>query len=397
MQPELLYLVSPAGNPNFGDEFIAASWLKYLSATRPEADVWLDCPQPGLAQVLFDGMHPRLRITNTLWRLTHDNANLPPDESRATVRARVIGLGSPAYDLGLLKLREATSLHLLGGGYINGNWEHHAALIHSMRAVQEITSAPLFATGQGLMPAIASERGAQTLFEGFAHVSARDDASARAYGIDLGLDDAFLGAAETRSGALPGLYVCIQNDTVDAGAFDQAVQFARTRAIEARQEGTAVFYVEAIPGGDRVGFEKLSDIIPEDHFIPFSRIWSEGLPVASDQVWLTSRFHFHLLASAAGARGVAFAMKEGYYDVKHQSLVSLGSGWTVAGPGQEPAFPAPSGALVDKLPALAASKRTEAAKMYLAGVDATATSSSFRGDTSSKATFATRLRSRLAR
>ena len=53
MQPGLIYLIGPSGNPNFGDEFIAASWLKYLAVERPDADVWLDCPQPGLAQVLF--------------------------------------------------------------------------------------------------------------------------------------------------------------------------------------------------------------------------------------------------------------------------------------------------------------------------------------------------------
>src|SRR5688572_21451474 len=98
MQSGPIYLIGPSGNPNFGDEFIAASWLKYLAVERPDADVWLDCPQPGLAQVLFEGLHPRLRVTNTLWRLVHETADLSLDDAADLIRARVTGLGSPSYD-----------------------------------------------------------------------------------------------------------------------------------------------------------------------------------------------------------------------------------------------------------------------------------------------------------
>ncbi|GAA3286469.1 hypothetical protein GCM10017708_01970 [Arthrobacter citreus] len=48
----------------------------------------------------------------------------------------VRNLGSPHYDLGLVKLRQAHSLHLLGGGYVNGIWPHHTALISGMLAVR---------------------------------------------------------------------------------------------------------------------------------------------------------------------------------------------------------------------------------------------------------------------
>jgi polysaccharide pyruvyl transferase WcaK-like protein len=94
MQSGPIYLIGPSGNPNFGDEFIAAAWLKYLAEVRPDADIWLDCPQPGLASILFDGLHPRLRVTNTLWRLVHETAELPLETAAETIRARVTGLGS---------------------------------------------------------------------------------------------------------------------------------------------------------------------------------------------------------------------------------------------------------------------------------------------------------------
>lgn len=331
MQPGPIYLIGPSGNPNFGDEFIAAAWLRYLAKARPGTDVWLDCPQPGLAQVLFEGMHPRLRVTNTLWRLVDETSNLSAEDAAETVRTRVTGLGSPSYDLGLLKLREAETLHLIGGGFVNNTWPAHAGLVAAMQAVHGITGARLVATGQGLMPALPDSRG-RSLFQGFTHAASRDDAGAVAYGIPHELDDAFLGitAEIGRAPAEPGLYVCIQSDTVDPERFDKAVALARSAVQKAAADGLKAFYVEAIPGADRIAYEALADLIPEERFIPFIRIWSDGLPLSSEQTWVTSRFHFHLLAASAGATGTAVGMKKGYYDVKHESVAALGSGWTLA-------------------------------------------------------------------
>ncbi|MBT2552434.1 polysaccharide pyruvyl transferase family protein [Arthrobacter sp. ISL-5] len=366
MQSGLIYLIGPSGNPNFGDEFIAAAWLRYLAVERPDAEVWLDCPQPGLAQVLFDGLHPRLRVTNTLWRLVHENADVPIETAAETIRTRVTELGSPSYDLGILKMREAESLHLIGGGFINENWSHHVGLVAGMRAVHHLTGARLIATGQGLMPAVTSAPAEMPLFQGFSHVTSRDEAGAEAYGVSRGLDDAFLGVSEeiARTEAPSGLFVCIQSDTADPERFETAVASARKAVERARRQGIEAYYVEAIPGADRVAYDLLADLIPEERFLPFSHIWTHGVPLSRNQTWITSRFHFHLLAAAAGARGVAVSMKKGYYDVKHESLAALGSGWTLTTDSEEPEMPQYRGTLRDELPALVEQKRAEAARIY---------------------------------
>jgi hypothetical protein len=275
-------------------------------------------------------------------------------------------LGSPAYDLGLLKLREAQSLHLIGGGFINENWSHHAGLVLAMRAVHSVTGVRLIATGQGLMPELTSAPAEMPLFQDFAHAAARDEAGARAYGISQELDDAFLGVTAElgRSSAEPGLYVCIQSDTADPERFGTAVELARAAVEKAAGEGTNAYYVEAIPGADRVAYEQLADLIPEERFLPFVHIWEHGLPLSANQTWVTSRFHFHLLAASAGARGLAVGMKKGYYDVKHESLTALGSGWSLALDGDNPGIPAGRGPLHDDLPALVSRKRAEADKVY---------------------------------
>ncbi|MBB6404664.1 polysaccharide pyruvyl transferase family protein [Arthrobacter sp. AZCC_0090] len=366
MNSGIIYLVGTSGHPNFGDEFIAAAWLRHLAVARPDADVWLDSPQPGMAQLLFEGLHPRLRVTNTLWRLVHENAELPAEVAAKNIRDRVTGLGTPAYDLGILKMREAESLHLIGGGYVNETWPHHAGLVVGMRAVGELTGARLFATGQGLMPALSPAFEETPLFGGFSYARARDEPSAATYGLDLGLDDAFLGAeAEVaRADAAPGLYVCIQNDMVDPGRFESAVELARAEVERAISEGIDAYYVEAIPGFDRTAYERLADLIPEERFVPFLHVWTHGLPLSDQQTWVTSRFHLHLLAAAAGARGIAVGMKKGYYDVKHESVTALGSGWPLALDGDSPAMPTQAGPMAANLPALLARKRSEAESLY---------------------------------
>lgn len=363
------YLISTAGYPNFGDEFITASWLRFLAQTAPNTDVWLDCPGPGNAQLLFEGLHPRLRITDTLWRAVREADPLPLRDAGRRVADLVRNLGSPHYDLGLVKLRQAHSLHLLGGGYVNGIWPHHTALISGMLAVKELTGARLYATGQGLMPPVETGPGAAALFAGFDHARARDRESAEAYELDLDLDDAFLGVRESTAhspGVPGGVYVCLQSDLTDDARFARIVASVRDLVQAEAARGRAVHYLEAIPGIDRPAWEQLSDLIPAENFLPFARVWEEGLPLGPEQLWLTTRFHFHLLASAAGARGIAYAVNQGYYDIKHSSLIALGSGWALDTPDAPVrAVPEPEVlTLHSRLADLTGQKRAEALALY---------------------------------
>ena len=124
-----------------------------------------------------------------------------------------------------------------------------------------------------------------------------------------------------------GLYVCIQSDMADPGRFQAAVRLARTEVERAAAEGIEAFLRRGHSRLRPAAYERLADLIPEERFVPFVHVWTHGLPLSARQTWVTSRFHLHLLAAAAGARGIAVGMKKGYYDVKHQSVTALGSGW----------------------------------------------------------------------
>lgn len=371
---ENIYLVASGGNPNYGDELIVASWLRLLARTRPQATVWLDCPQPGAASSLFSGIHPHFRTTNTLWRSCFE----APDQSAQGVWDYVENLvihgGSPMYDVGLMTLGRADSIHLLGGGYVNGVWPDHVGLVAGMLAASRLSGARLFGTGLGLLPLPENATQLKDAFSSFDILSVRDRGSAAAIGVELGLDDVFLGVPnELRRSRLSvvaarakDVMLCIQSDMTDDETFTKLKHQLRAVVEAALGKGLSVGYVEAIPGSDRRMFDALEGLIPEENFVPFVHVWQDGLPVRPGQSWYTTRFHPHMVAAAAGATGVAIGILDDYYDVKHQSLLDLGTGWNYVSATAGDALPEPSGnaSFATEALNLAARKRTEAVHLY---------------------------------
>lgn len=337
-----VYLIGSSGHPNFGEEFATAAWLRHLAVARPDADVWLDCPSPANASHLFAGLHPRLRVTDSLFRLAWETTDMDHEAARDHVDRRVRHLGTPRYDLGLLVPREADTVHLLGGGYINAIWPHHGLLPRLALTLGELAGARVVATGLGLLP-VDEDADVVDALSSFDHVSVRDAPSAQLTGLATGLSDAFLGLGRlpafraggyTADAADADVWVCLQSDLTTAEVFDAAVEQVRTLLATPEYRNARVRYVECLPGVDRIAFDRLGDLIAEEDFVPFVDVWRRGIPFGQDQRWITSRFHLHLVAAACGARGTVIPLSD-YYRVKHDSLVEHGTGWSVATPEQQ--------------------------------------------------------------
>ena len=366
---ETIYLVGTSGHPNFGDELITAAWLQFLATARPEADVWLDCPNPGLASHLFDGHHPRLRVTNTLWRLVGETRDMAPQEATAYVDRVVTRLGSPFYDLGLIRAHQATTVHLIGGGYMNTVWPFHTWLFRAALRLRDVGGARLVATGLGLTP-VADRDALVEAANGFDHLTVRDATSAELSGAALAHDDAFLhlpqvpgfGDAAARD---DDIWVCAQNDMTDPEAFEATVAAVRSALTGPELAGRTVRYLESMPLVDRMAYDRLSDLIPAENFVPFVDVWRRGFPGRAGQTWLTSRFHFHLLAAACGAEGTALEVSADYYRVKHGSLIAAGTGWSVTPTGSTSVTPpAGAGAFPEAAARLHEAKLREARGLY---------------------------------
>lgn len=153
------------------------------------------------ARPLFEGMHPRLNITDSLWRACADAS----DQSAAAVWSFAGGViantDSTHWGSRLRALVQSNSIHLLGGGYISGIWPNHVGLVAGSLAAAKRNGCRLIASGLGLMPL---PENAMQLCDGlsdFNRLSVRDKPSAEAVGIDVGLDDVFWGYPESLTGS----------------------------------------------------------------------------------------------------------------------------------------------------------------------------------------------------
>lgn len=400
---EVIYLIAPTGFPNYGDEVIARAWLTHLALTRPRATVVLDCYGPGQACLLLRDVHPRALFVDTLWQLMQFANHVDPEESGDTADPDSVDTGLPdpraldpaaldpaaldpaaldpaalapaaldpaapwewvaraATDPGLAPrlaegidlLGRASTLHFLGGGYLNRIWPERASLVIAAAEVARGSGARLVATGQGLIPRVEGEIWAPLAraLESFTVLDVRDRESARLFEdrrpvLETG-DDAWLTLAPHISRRHPtyapvagaasngGVILCLQGDLTEdfeSGGLRGPAAMADyvARILDAWEvPGEVVTVIEGIPGIDFQVPALLGDRIAGCRVIPLQEMWRRGLPAGAGQTWISTRFHPHLLAAAAGDSGVAIATRADYYSIKHKLLTDVGSQWTV--------------------------------------------------------------------
>lgn len=379
---ELIYLVAPSGHPNYGDEFVLRAWLRHLAVVRPHADVVVDCHTPGQAAVLLQGSHPRLTFVDTIWRICFETSHLAPAEAAVVATDVIEDPGRmPRIVSGIELLACADTVHLVGGGYINAVWSHHMALLAAAAAAAERSGGRALATGQGLVPFGAQDRLTllRDLQSRFVLFDVRDRPSFDLIAGQGGAaaftgDDAWLGLGSDAydvgsEAAHRPVVFCLQSDLMEDfadGLGIEGLERAITRLIEQwGLSGCDVAVIEGIPGADRIVFDRIAHLLPGAEFVPFSTVWNHGLPATADQVWVSTRFHPHLLAAAVGASGLALSGRADYYPNKHRSLVEAGSRWRLANSTDLPPEPVRDGGFsADAVMLHRARKAALAAEIY---------------------------------
>lgn len=347
----VIYLVGTTGHPNYGDELVAAAWLRHWARALPEALVWLDSPRPGQSAILLDNIHPGLRCVDTLF---HACWNAPEGSGEDVVAhgRRVVDEPGviPREATGVENLSQVDLIHVIGGGYINAYWPQHLGLLGAAQRMAERYGTRTALTGAGLTPLVAdSAEAIQITLADFDIVDVRDQASfdlladAVPHVTQTG-DDVFLGIDDVhydrRNPARTAL--CLQSDLLEVPLESIADYVVRTlRAWGADRE--RVTLVECLPPTDAEVRRLLQPYLPRLEVLPFSQLWRHGIPSGPTQRWISTRFHPHLVSAARGTWGVALPISHGYYQNKHRSLVDLGSSWTIAADLDEPVEPRSGG------------------------------------------------------
>ncbi len=369
--PPTLYLVGTTGHPNYGDELIAATWLKYLARVAPNSEVWLDCPNPGPSEVLLGHLHPRVRFTDTFWRLCWEAPSEGPWEVASFVQHAINDPGlAPRWVAGIELATRADTVHIIGGGYINAIWPRHIGLMAATVAAVRRSGGRAVMTGQGLWPIAENAHSLLRNLAGqFDVIDVRDQPTTELLDtvgqVATTGDDMFFGIEPElyRSDDLREIMVCLQSDMLDVTVPAMAgflLDTLREWGVPAEQVGI----VEGIPRVDREVFGLVEHDLPGARFYAFSEIMDYGLPAAPGQRWLSTRFHIHLMAAATGAQGVAVSINSGYYTNKHRSLIERGSGWMLSEGLQIPALPQAGGFASNELQELQEAKAKLAWSIY---------------------------------
>jgi len=376
-QRTLVYLVSPAGAPNYGDELIAQTWLRHLALVAPDADVVVDCLDAAKAAPHLAGLHPRVSFTDTLWQLCRRHWTLGA-QGAAVAAERLVRSPGDAGDLaaGIERLLRADVLHLLGGGYVNAIWSPCVGLLSGIATAADLSGAVAAMTGQGLWPAPVNTGGLLSdLIARFDVVDVRDQPSAELTGrpeVRPTCDDALLGlvphnAAGAEPAAVPGgpeVMVSVQSHLVEVEPAE-LVAFIGSVLEEWGVDGIGL--LECSPKEDRSILALAERKLPVLRRYSVAEVLADALPAAPGQCWISTRFHPHLVAAAAGASGIALSTRADYYGTKHRSLVESGSGWSLVEKLEIPPRPAAGGYPAERLEQLRGEKLRVARLLYPAG------------------------------
>lgn len=356
---KVFYLIAEPGYPNYGDELIAAEWLKYLARVHPDVPVVLDCARPGPASAILRRVHPHLTVVDTIARLTLENEFNGMGVERLPDIVRFVGEAlrdesqAARYVSGIhLLQQDVRSIHILGGGYLNARWYANLARLEvgPWAKSRQGENIPVMMTGAGLMPLSAGTSSAEYVrraLSTFDVCTLRDEASYQAVhdlpNCEIAPDDCFVNGLDGcyfDDGELPDTMVCIQSDLVEdtEALYAHVLAVLRTWNVDTAE---TIGVVECNPYVDYPILPYLENAGYHVRFFPASDLLEHGFPARPGQRWLSTRYHPHLLAAARGCSGSYIAVDDEYYGIKHQAVVRMGSRWTASPIGGKPVTPGP--------------------------------------------------------
>lgn len=357
MQQKQVYLISPAGYPNLGDEWIAHIRIEQCLAESADLLVYLDCPCPDMFMYLFPKYrcHPRVRIVCINWRWYWELQQDGVWAGLEKIDGAVNSTGHPRTPGELLWKTQLQSdnfrpsrIEVLGGGYVNDMWPTHGLVLGMAVAMKARLAAELSWRQCSVMPMSNTLLFDLTSTIGeFDNISTRDAASSERLAavfprVQL-QDDAVMSDLQSprpilRKPAMtpavrPHVYINLGRDVYSAedfsSAFDRLV--VALRPLMATHQP---IYLVANPVADHVALDRLRSI--------FRNMQAWDLPrlidmTCNDNVqWLipeqstaiVSRFHLRMYLGQAGVLGRYFSMGT-YYVNKHASIERYGllSSW----------------------------------------------------------------------
>lgn len=341
----MYWLIGGSGSMNYGDELIVRGWMSHLSREESVKNIRIEtnskvsserfheegvesAKEYGTA-IVFDGF---------LYGLCGSVAGLSFWEqfvrgAEFFDKGGVDIYGEENFDF----IDSVRAIHLHGGGYFNDIFPWHGFILGFTMSLAKREGISAMATGVGLMPMRKPNREQRekfvSLMDCFSVFELRDVESFRLVkslsggkgNVVNGFDDNFMLKRED-------LFSCDEHgganlvlSFIEHDICRMSRSYLKRLSEYARGFDRVVFW-ECYPWQDENVIEFMRNYI-SDLEVVCSRDWvyARGRLSQNDRV-IVSRFHPHFCAARVGVSGV-YNIKGRYYDVKHGSIVALGSGF----------------------------------------------------------------------
>ena len=331
-------LIGGAGAPNFGDELILRGWIDYFNSHIKTNTEFL---------FLENGMKSYKLLKNFIHKNNHifyfDNFlneiygnknffNLSFWEQIERGFNFVIKKKYLNYESNRWKfIFSSRVLHLHGGGYFNDLWPHKGFLIGFFAGIKLLTGCKLVATGIGFGPFNRVEKTEliEKIFDLFDLFEFRESNSFQKLkkiflkaNFIYGLDDIFLIKQKNlvlKDTISKKIYISFMKQNINS--FDKNFWQNLRKISDCYND---VIFWESSQKFDHHVYQHISSIIPKTQYMPLEVSLGGMAEVNVNDLFISSRFHVHLIGAICGCNGLYLA-KTKYYKIKHNSILDLGS------------------------------------------------------------------------
>lgn len=334
----MIYLISGSGEPNYGDDLILRLWIKFYRESGYKKEIFVDCKSIegsiGVHQfddnVYFGKFIKKLTTGRGFSADEYISRGYFLLENNSSFKGWNCKKVSKRFNL-----EKVEFVHLVGGGYISGDWNNSFSIFGAMQSFHEKYKKKVFATGLGLyplaekIPEFTIDRIRKIIEDCFSFFEVRDCesyvslATKTSNNIINGFDDTFLCNIES--------LVDIKSDKSDRALHISAFKVQENdrflSAIQKTMESVGfkeVFFWESNKK-DIESLEVLKNCLrTKITVLQVKDLVNGNVKLNPLDVLITKRFHPHLICYRAGMTGI-FDFGSEFYKNKHSSIINLGS------------------------------------------------------------------------
>lgn len=327
-------LIGGAGAPNYGDELIVKGWKEYFLKNK-KAEKVIFYENIASKEIEVHGEDPGVTFRDGLVRVAKNVAGLDFWDQVIRGYKFIESDGFSVYSsFDIDDLKDADVVHLHGGGYLNNFDPDKGFYVGLLAALKKTRNIKIVATGIGFgpVPDVGKKRLKiiEEIFSYFDFFELRDVDNFRLLkkkfpsgNFVFGLDDCYLLKASDflrnkRKSKKKRMYLSFLEYNVR-----KIGEEFWDWVVERSKDFDEVVFFESYPWQDRKVYDFVKTKVDGVRYLPLSESLN-GIPMSSNDFVISARFHTHYAFSRNGISGV-YSKDSRYYDIKHQSILDLGS------------------------------------------------------------------------